>query len=84
MDELLRASLAVGSALQALRAGRTPVAVVAILDQAAAAVRDLRAGPFSEALHGVLLEIDRCRRASEHNSARLDAAIRDAVHTLTR
>jgi hypothetical protein len=84
VDELLRACLAVGSALHALRAGMPAPALTAKLDQAGAAVRDVPASPFAAALRRVLEEIDRCRRADEHSSPRLDSAVRLVVETLTR
>lgn len=82
MEAELRASLMVGSALHALRAGATAIAVLAQLDQAYATVRELAAGPFADALRAVLDEIDHCRHAGAYTSARLDTAVEAAVAAL--
>jgi hypothetical protein len=83
VDDVLRASLAVGSALHALRTGSAIPAIIAVLDQAAAAVRDLPVGPFPDALGGVLHEIERCARSGKRNSARLEIAVHHAVIALS-
>ena len=82
MEAVLRACLAVGAALHALRRGAPGPSVVARYDQATAAVRDLPAGAFADALRRVLDEIDRCRRNDHRASAGLDSAVAAAVSTL--
>ncbi|MGH3995567.1 MAG: hypothetical protein ACRDSN_24255 [Pseudonocardiaceae bacterium] len=82
MEAVLRACLAVGAALQALHLGAPGPVVVASLDQAGAAVRDLQSPGFAGELRGVLDEIDRCRRDGDCASARLDKAVETAVHAL--
>lgn len=82
MDEVLRASLTVGSALHAVRTGRGDGAIVAVLDQAGAAVRDLGAGPYGRALYAVLDEVERCHRAGRGTSPGLEAAIEAALTAL--
>lgn len=82
MEAVLRACLAVGAALQALSRGAPSLVVVAALDQAGAAVRDLRLPEFADALRGVLDEIDRCLRHGGRVTARLDSAVQAAVSAL--
>lgn len=84
MDDLLKACLVVGSALHALWSGQPDGALLARLDQAGAAVRDLPDQQFTDALRAVLREIDRCRRASEHSSPRLATAVQIAVEAIRR
>jgi len=79
---MLRASLAVGSALYAVRAGAPAPTVISALDQADAAVRDLPTGVLTEALGGVLDEIEQCRRAGDKTSPGLELAVQAAVVAL--
>jgi len=80
----LQASLAVGSALNALSGGAPAPTLVARMDQANAAVRDLADRRVADVLRGVLHEIDRCRRIRTITSKRLDVAVKAAVSVLEK